>query len=45
MRQKDFGIVKMLLARYVEKKWIDTVTKSRVLHEASLKSITACNCN
>ena len=34
MRQKDFGIFKMLSARYVAKKWIDDVAKSRVLNEA-----------
>ena len=28
-RQKDFGILKMLSERYVAKKWIDKVTKSR----------------
>ena len=26
------------------KKWIDEVTKSRVLNEAWLQSVTACNC-
>ena len=42
MNQKDFGILKMLSARYVAKKWIDEVKKSRVLNEPSLESITAC---
>ena len=28
MRQKDFGILKMLSERYVVKKWIDEFTKS-----------------
>ena len=38
-RQKDFGILKMLSGRNVAKKWIDKVTKSRVLNEASLTLI------
>ena len=29
MKQIDFGILKMLSLRYVAKKWIDEVTKSR----------------
>ena len=32
----------MLSARYVAKKWIDEIIKSRVLNEASLQSVTAC---
>ena len=44
MRQKDFGILEILSARYLAKKWIDEVTKSRVLNEAILQSVTACNC-
>ena len=36
-RQKDFGILKMLSEDMWQKKWIDKVTKSRVLNEVSLK--------
>ena len=39
-RQKDFGILKMLFGRYVAKKWIDKVTKSRVLNESLLTLIS-----
>ena len=39
MRQKDFGILKMLSARYVAKRWINKVTKSMVLNEVSLQSV------
>ena len=35
-RQKDFGILKILSGRYVAKKWIVKITKSRVLNEVSL---------
>ena len=38
MRQKNIGILKMPSARYVAKKWIDEVTKSRVFNEALLES-------
>ena len=34
--QNDFGILKMLSVRCAAKKWIDEVTKSRVLNKAQL---------
>ena len=36
-RQKDIEILKMLSVRYVSRKWIDEVTKSRLLNEGSLE--------
>ena len=38
-KQKEFRILKMLSGRYVAKKWIDKITKSRVLNETSLTLI------
>ena len=38
MRQKDIGILKMQSARYVAKKWINEVIKSRVFNETLLES-------
>ena len=43
--QKDFGVLKMLSARYVAKQGDWWVTKSSVLNESSLESVTACNCH
>ena len=37
-RQNGIAILKIPSVRYVAKKWIDEVTKSRVLNEASLES-------
>ena len=37
-RQKDTEISKIPSSGYVAKKWLDEVTKSRVLNEASLES-------
>ena len=37
-RKKDTEISKIPSSGYVAKKWIDEVTKSRVLNEASLES-------
>ena len=38
-KEKEFGILKMLSGRYVAKKWIEKITKSRVLNEDSLTLI------
>ena len=38
MRQKDIGVLKRPSAIYMAKWWIDEVTVSRVLNEASLES-------
>ena len=37
-RQNDIRILKIPSARYEVKKWIDEVTKSKLLNEASLES-------
>ena len=38
MRQKDIGVLKRPSAIYMAKRWIDEVTVSRMLSEASIES-------
>ena len=38
MRQKDIGVLERPSAIYMTKRWIDEVTVSRMLNEASLES-------
>ena len=38
MRQKDIGVLKISSAIYMAKRWIDEVTISKMLNEASLES-------